>query len=1594
MSNPVHAGASKPVKRALRIPSPSSTLSDAPLDLSSSSNDERSFDTFSVFSDDSSAAAPKSERSSTLSTRENSFSGDGSSSYGGADQDMAPLMSSFAQIKLQSRSCSPDASDAPVVTIPQASDQPSVYTGMDDPSAPATVSAANVPATTKYAPAAPNSGTDVPAATATASSGAAKAPATVTTVAHPGMGDPSAAESAPATVSAANAPATTKHAPAAPNSGTDVPAATATASSGAAKAPATATVAISSNNAPAMVGSNAANRPATADVSDTLTIVSLDAGGTVHTEGNPVSATETDSNSKDVHAGVNIPASQRLQEMVTSLTRNRPTFSNTANTVKRRQDEVLQRTHALEKEMADLREVLSDALRAASARLVQTQQRMSKERQDMQQRHMSTAGSMQHLESTRSKAQRDLATLHAQHIAEKGLIDQMANEIAFLWDRQEDIGHRLKHMDDDDQAMQSLAERLNEVRAELDAEQEQCKLLADTPKEDRNFGSPLACGKPDRQQAEARKAKLSLLESKLHHLRVRVPRWARLTFSWAPKTSQDKVAPLVRSDQQNMEFESLRDWARDTLTLLQTELLPIGDRDADQRRLAQIRRLEQELQRLQRLEAHCWDRAKILERIPGFYLLPDQDTPIIIAPPPIVQSRRDMQPFLIATLVMVSALHALAHVALPYTTFLLATIKMIILGTIVMCRGSAEHRAILRQIPRDARTAIQQLHLEPNITLFAACPSCFHIYAADFSKWSAGYPSHCSHQETNKAACNEPLFEEDTRKARRKRKARGEPEDVPRLRRPYPFYSLKTWLAELVSIPGIEPLAEKGWEGSGGSDAGAWKDIMDAPAMRSFLGPDGRTRFSVQLNGELHLVFSMFVDWFNPYGNKQAGKSHSVGAIYLACLNLPPHIRYRPENIYLAGIIPGPHEPHLHQLNHLLRPLVDELLELWHRGIQVEHTATRASGRLIRAAVIPLVCDLPALRKTAGFAGHSSQHFCSFCPLPKDDICNLDRESWPQCRTWSEHLQIAKEWEAAATERRRHELFQAHGLRWSELLRLPYWDPTRFALLDAMHNLYLGELRHHCISVWGIKTAEGRTSERPAHGAIHSPDVQQATLTRLVAYARDGLESKLAGVRKDYLMAVAKFNSVAVLDPAGTRLAYAQALLRHIGLIPGGIDSLRIPPPLPFATNNFHVEHADKPDDEGLSESIFSRDVLEAVRRDISSVQLPSWLSKPPRNLGSATHGKLKADHWRTACTINMAITLPRLWGSPSATEEQRKALENFMHLIAAVDLATRRTMNAQRAEAYDSHMMSYLQGLRSLYNVGFVPNHHLSLHLQDILTQFGPTHAWWAFPFERYNGMFGKMNTNNRPAEMPGTFMRYFYIGAKLRWLMTSESWPQDEESQEMVRAFNTTFQDVTRKLGLAGMPSFAQDADRPEIDARSRGTEEKLSRSLYKALLQFINARSPDIQYDSSYEPQSSERPFLSTTALSVPQVTHRGVKYGTFEDARRNSFILFRQRGASIPIPGKINRILRHTRSCGDVFVTETFLLVEEYIPLIREHATFDPYRPFPDVNCWLYYNKTRPSQRLLRMEEVVSHFAAYVYTPDGIDEECIVVKSLDR
>jgi hypothetical protein len=160
-------------------------------------------------------------------------------------------------------------------------------------------------------------------------------------------------------------------------------------------------------------------------------------------------------------------------------------------------------------------------------------------------------------------------------------------------------------------------------------------------------------------------------------------------------------------------------------------------------------------------------------------------------------------------------------------------------------------------------------------------------------------------------------------------------------------------------------------------------------------------------------------------------------------------------------------------------------------------------------------------------------------------------------------------------------------------------------------------------------------------------------------------------------------------------------------------------------------------------------DMLE-IQADIQSMITPSWMTSVPANLGSPSHGKLKADQWRVLRTTYLPISFIRLWATVNhgdkRSERCAQILDVTLSLLSAVTIASSWVTSPARALLYLQHMQAYLDGIRVVFpDYKFLPNHHMALHLHEYLVFYGPVHAWWTFPFERLIGMLQRIPTNNR---------------------------------------------------------------------------------------------------------------------------------------------------------------------------------------------------------------------------------------------------------
>lgn len=221
----------------------------------------------------------------------------------------------------------------------------------------------------------------------------------------------------------------------------------------------------------------------------------------------------------------------------------------------------------------------------------------------------------------------------------------------------------------------------------------------------------------------------------------------------------------------------------------------------------------------------------------------------------------------------------------------------------------------------------------------------------------------------------------------------------------------------------------------------------------------------------------------------------------------------------------------------------------------------------------------------------------------------------------------------------------------------------------------------------------------------------------------------------------------------------------------------------------------------------------------------------------------------------------------------------------------------------------------------------------------------------------------------------------------MSYVRWPDSEYYRDMVRTYATAFGH--------SMDGIIPDTSRSPPFIYDKKTESSLDRDIYDAFLDKLNGAS------SVYISMFSQVPgaygsiiYNQVQFVKKVAVDSAGLIFATEKGAQRNSYIIFKHADGT-EHPGQIGNIFYHQRydHTSQKTVVEPFFVVRPFVALSEVHATMDPYRIFEGLNTQLFYARTKGSV-VLRQTDIVSHFAAYTYIPVGIDEECVVVRSLDR
>ncbi|TDL13614.1 hypothetical protein BD410DRAFT_735121 [Rickenella mellea] len=689
----------------------------------------------------------------------------------------------------------------------------------------------------------------------------------------------------------------------------------------------------------------------------------------------------------------------------------------------------------------------------------------------------------------------------------------------------------------------------------------------------------------------------------------------------------------------------------------------------------------------------------------------------------------------------------------------------------------------------------------------------------------------------------------------------------------------------------------------------------------------------------------------------------------MACLNLPLDIRYQTENMYLVGIVPGPSEPLSNDLNHYMRPVLKDMAGAWEQGIFFSRTPSFPNGRDTRSAIAAVVNDLPAARKAAALAPHNSHFYCSKCGCWHISTRGCTNYHEWKTRDYREMRRQAEAWRDAKTEKAQTTIFQKHGIRWSELWRLPYWDPTRQLVVDSMHCMLEGLGEHHARDVLGLSTASAMANPivmPPFTQAFRAVDKNVTKLkeceikhvTEIQALLTAPVEGgDIENLVEENLQKLDKKLMSKNLGP----LKFVSTDLK-LRVMPRERSSARFRPDgEPILQKADYVKallewRRSKPlEAEDQSLKIVTPEVMQHIKAVIRDTITPSWLNTVPYNFGDKKAGTLKADEWRTMYTVYLPIALVSLWGegtshcSAAVSAKLREILDHTMSLVSAITIVCMRTMTATRARAYRHHVAKWVRDLSRLHpNIAQRTNNHMAIHIYDFLILFGPVRSWWCFPFERLIGYLQRLSHNHKFGQLESTLLQSFIRAAKLRrWLARSDCPPIIKECKKLFDKLYGSTRDkyevpVNNELNMA---------EKECTDRRGVVVPSDLRR-LIKGPRVVLRARH---NYCGTVYARSS---------------THLG-----------NSLIEFCPAGnrACSPVPGCIKYIILNPDK--PIFAVQRHLNVPQ--------GTVDPFAPYPDFPAKLYSALLSDDLELVEADWVVSHFARW-----AISSECVVVLSLSK
>lgn len=159
-----------------------------------------------------------------------------------------------------------------------------------------------------------------------------------------------------------------------------------------------------------------------------------------------------------------------------------------------------------------------------------------------------------------------------------------------------------------------------------------------------------------------------------------------------------------------------------------------------------------------------------------------------------------------------------------------------------------------------------------------------------------------------------------------------------------------------------------------------------------------------------------------------------------------------------------------------------------------------------------------------------------------------------------------------------------------------------------------------------------------------------------------------------------------------------------------------------------------------IAGNILSSNDLVKVEEKLRNTVAPVGLGRLPLSINIGHF--LTADQWKNWTLYFSILCLGDTMSKPH--------LECWRKFVLACRRLCKHSITDDDIKVADKLLLRFCSQAVELYGEDVItPNMHMHCHLASCIREFGPSHSFWLFPFERYNGVLEEQPTNNRSIEL-----------------------------------------------------------------------------------------------------------------------------------------------------------------------------------------------------------------------------------------------------